>query len=150
VVQVLDVDSTPEGLPYMVMEFLEGRDLATVLEADGPLPIHEAVKWAVATCAALAHAHKRGGIHRDLKPSNLFLNDKDGEVTLKLLDFGISKITSDEESSHITSSIAMFGTPFYMSPEQVRSVRDVDGGTDIWSLGVVLYELLTGRVPFRG
>jgi eukaryotic-like serine/threonine-protein kinase len=149
VVQVLDVDTTSDGIPYMVMEFLEGRDLATVLDENGPLPVEQAVRWSIATCAALAHAHKRGVIHRDLKPSNLFLSEKEGEITLKLLDFGISKLTTEEEV-HVTSSIAMFGTPFYMSPEQVRSVRDVDGRTDIWSLGVVLYELLTGRVPFKG
>jgi eukaryotic-like serine/threonine-protein kinase len=149
VVQVLDVDTTPDGIPYIVMELLRGQDLADEIAARGPLPIDEAAGHAFTVCVTLAHAHGEHIIHRDLKPSNLFLADQGDRRVLKLLDFGISKLTREGEG-HITSSASIFGTPFYMSPEQVRSVRTVDGRSDLWSLGVVLYEMLTGRVPFQG
>jgi serine/threonine-protein kinase len=148
VVQVLDVDVSESGVPYMVMELLEGQDLSYELEKRGALPIEEAVGYAIVTCRALAHAHDRGVIHRDLKPSNLFICSSDR--SLKLLDFGISKIADEqEEPANVTSSITVVGTPYYMSPEQVRSLRNVDHRTDIWALGIVLYELITNHVPYE-
>ena len=149
VTKVLDVDTTGEGLPYLVMEYLEGHDLEAELNARGPLPIGEAVGYILQVCSAMAEAHDAGIVHRDLKPSNLFLcPDRDGWI-VKVLDFGISKM-SDEGEARLTNTQASVGTPLYMSPEQVRSARNVDARTDIWALGVILYELLAGRTPFEG
>jgi serine/threonine-protein kinase len=149
VTKVLDVDTTSEGLPYLVMEYLEGHDLEAELNARGPLPIGEAVAYILQVCSAMAEAHDAGIVHRDLKPSNLFLcPDRDGWI-VKVLDFGISKM-SDEGDARLTNTQASVGTPLYMSPEQVRSARNVDSRTDIWALGVILYELLAGRTPFEG
>jgi len=149
VARVLDVDTTPDGLPYLVMEFLEGHDLEAELTARGPLPVEEAVGYVVQVCAAMTEAHAAGIVHRDLKPSNLFLCSEKQEWIVKVLDFGISKM-SDEGEAKLTHTQSSVGTPLYMSPEQVRSARDVDSRTDIWSLGVILYELLAGRTPFEG
>jgi serine/threonine protein kinase len=149
VTKVLDVDTTAEGLPYLVMEYLEGHDLEAELGARGPLPIGEAVSYMLQVCAAMTEAHDAGIVHRDLKPSNLFLcPDRDGWI-VKVLDFGISKM-ADEGEARLTGTQASVGTPLYMSPEQVRSARNVDARTDIWALGVILYELLAGRTPFEG
>jgi serine/threonine-protein kinase len=148
VAHVMDVDADAAGRPYMVMELLRGRDLEAELQARGALPIAEAVDWVLQACAAIAEAHAEGIVHRDLKPSNLFLAEEAGARVLKVLDFGISKVARDEPS--VTVTAMTLGTPLYMSPEQVRSARDVDGRTDIWSLGVILYELLTGSPPFLG
>jgi serine/threonine-protein kinase len=146
---VLDVDATSEGLPYLVMEYLEGHDLEAELNARGPLPIGEAVAYILQVCSAMAEAHDAGIVHRDLKPSNLFLcPDRDGWI-VKVLDFGISKMSDDNEA-RLTNTQTSVGTPLYMSPEQVRSARNVDARTDIWALGVILYELLAGRTPFEG
>ena len=149
VVQVLDVDSDAEGRPYMVMERLRGRDLECELQARGPLPISLAVDWVLQACAAVSDAHAEGIVHRDLKPSNLFLAEDRGVRIVKVLDFGISKLARDAEPS-VTAASAAVGTPLYMSPEQLRSSKDVDGRTDIWSLGVILYELVAGAPPFLG
>ena len=147
--RVIDVDETTTGIPYMVMERLHGHDLETELEARGKLEIAEAVQYVVEACAAMTEAHQRGIVHRDLKPSNLFLStEADGSVCVKVLDFGISKVQSEE--GRITSTQHQMGTPLYMSPEQVRSAKSVDARTDVWSLGVILYELLTGDTPFKG
>jgi serine/threonine protein kinase len=149
VTKVLDVDATEEGLPYLVMEYLEGHDLEAELATRGRLPIDEAVGYLLQVCAAMTEAHNAGIVHRDLKPSNLFLcPDRDGWL-VKVLDFGISKM-ADEGESRLTGTLTSVGTPLYMSPEQVRSARDVDSRTDIWALGVILYELLAGRTPFEG
>jgi serine/threonine-protein kinase len=148
VAHVLDVDTDEQGRPYMVMELLRGRDLEAELRARGALPIHEAVDWVLQACAAVGEAHAAGIVHRDLKPSNLFLAEESGTRVLKVLDFGISKVARDEPA--VTSAAVTVGTPLYMSPEQVRSSRDVDGRTDIWSLGVILYELVAGAPPFLG
>ncbi|HXX69017.1 MAG TPA: protein kinase [Polyangiaceae bacterium] len=149
VVQVLDVDTDRDGLPYIVMERVTGRDLEAELRARGRLPIAEAVDCVLQACAALTEAHSAGIVHRDLKPSNLFLADECGTRVLKVLDFGISKISHEPETS-VTSAAITLGTPLYMSPEQVRSSKDVDERSDIWSLGVILYELLAGSPPFSG
>jgi serine/threonine-protein kinase len=148
VAHVLDVDTDDQGRPYMVMELLRGRDLEAELRARGALPVHEAVDWILQACAAVGEAHAAGIVHRDLKPSNLFLAEETGTRVLKVLDFGISKAGRDEPS--VTSAAVTVGTPLYMSPEQVRSSRDVDGRADIWSLGVILFELVAGAPPFLG
>jgi serine/threonine protein kinase len=148
-VRVMDVDVTAGGLPYLVMELLDGHDLESEVTRRGPLPIGEAVGLIIQACAAMQEAHSRGIVHRDLKPSNMFLaNEADGTVCLKVLDFGISKFQS--EKVRLTATQIQLGTPLYMSPEQVRSVKDLDGRTDVWSLGVILYELLSGLPPFMG
>ncbi|MFZ5897023.1 MAG: serine/threonine-protein kinase [Myxococcota bacterium] len=154
VVRVLDVGRFDSGAPYMVMEFLDGEDLATRLSRTGQLPIEEAVDFVLQTCVALADAHSAGIVHRDLKPSNLFcVRRSDGRSVIKLLDFGISKQSdalAELVDTSVTKTGAVMGSPLYMSPEQVQSARDVDARSDIWSLGVVLFELIAGCPPFSG
>jgi tRNA A-37 threonylcarbamoyl transferase component Bud32 len=149
--RVTDVDVLPTGLPYMVMELLTGRDLGAALHERGVFPVEVAVDYVLQAAAAMGEAHALGIVHRDLKPGNLFACDLVGteRKLIKVIDFGISK-TVEEETTRVTSTEAAFGTPHYMSPEQIRSVKDVDGRTDIWALGVILFELLTGRTPFDG
>jgi serine/threonine-protein kinase len=152
VARVQEAGRLPDGVPFMVMEYLEGRDLRAELEARGALPVPEAVLVVIQACEALAEAHRLGIVHRDLKPANIFLaKKKGGGVNVKVVDFGISKILGDTGSSgDTTRSNVMLGSPHYMSPEAMRSSRDVDARTDVWSLGVVAYQVLTGRVPFEG
>lgn len=150
VARVTDVDVTPDGAPYMVMEFLEGRDLSKELAQTGPLPISTAVGFVLQACDAMIEAHALGIVHRDLKPGNLFLAEAGGRRTLKVLDFGISKVASDTDEPSLTSTFSALGTALYMSPEQVRSAKKVDLRSDIWSLGVILFEALAGRTPFEG
>jgi serine/threonine-protein kinase len=154
VTRVLDVGTLDTGAPYMVMEFLEGVDLHQRLQQTGPLPIEQAVDFLLQACEAIGEAHELGIIHRDLKPANLFCVRRRNETTcIKVLDFGISKMTSVGGSGPavaMTRTSTMMGTPLYMSPEQMDSSRNVDARTDIWALGVVLFELLTGRAPFHG
>jgi serine/threonine protein kinase len=146
--RVMDVDQTEEGLPYIVMEYLEGHDLGTEIDTRGKVPYAEAVDYVLQACVAIAEAHDVGIVHRDLKPSNLFLSTGPDGVLVKLLDFGISKVTT--EADKLTAAESVMGTPLYMSPEQVRSARNVDARTDVWSLGVILYELIAGDTPFSG
>jgi serine/threonine-protein kinase len=136
----------------MVMEFLEGGDLSSLIQRRGPLPITEAVDYVLQACEAIAEAHAAGIVHRDLKPANLFgARRPDGSITIKVLDFGISKLTGAGAGGlNHTKTTAIMGSPFYMSPEQMQSTRGVDIRTDIWGLGVILYELVTGRTPFEG
>lgn len=150
VVRVMDVSISESGSPFMVMELLEGHDLERELAQRGPLPVGEAVHYVLQMIDALAEAHAAGIVHRDLKPANLFLaRQPDGSRVLKVLDFGVSKTKSLEPSDlGLTQDYALIGSPLYMSPEQMRSARDVDLRTDIWSLGVILYELLTGHTPY--
>jgi tRNA A-37 threonylcarbamoyl transferase component Bud32 len=152
VARVSDVGSLENGSPYMVMEFLDGVDLAAWIQQRGPLPIEQAVDFVVQACVGVASAHAIGIVHRDLKPGNLFcLRGNDGQFVIKVLDFGISKVTNASDSrGSMTHTAAVMGSPYYMSPEQMVSAKDVDGRTDIWALGVVLYELLTGTRPFTG
>ncbi|WP_437496122.1 serine/threonine-protein kinase [Sorangium sp. So ce1099] len=148
VVRVADVGTLENGAPYLVMDHLEGRDLAAVLAESGVLPVPVAIELVLQVCEALAEAHAQGIIHRDVKPSNLFLTrNADGSPCIKVLDFGISKMTHAEEHA-LTRVGGMLGSPLYMSPEQLRSASDVDGRADVYSLGVVLFQLLTGRTPF--
>lgn len=155
VARVMDVGRLETGEPYMVMEFLEGQDLSDVLREHGPLSVERAVSYVLQACEAIAEAHAAGIVHRDLKPSNLFLSQRsDGTPLVKVLDFGISKVVRPKgeasSSAGITSTQAILGSPAYMSPEQVRSSKNVDARTDIWALGIILYEMLTCRSPFEG
>ncbi|MFT3775425.1 MAG: serine/threonine-protein kinase [Minicystis sp.] len=148
VVRVTDVDTLEDGVPYMVMEYLEGIDFSELRKQKGTFEVSEAVGYVVEACAAIAEAHELGIVHRDLKPGNLFLHKRrDGRRVVKVLDFGISKVDAPGEQD-TTKTGQMMGSPKYMSPEQMTSMRDVDGRTDIWSLGAILYELLCGRPPF--
>ena len=159
VARVVDVDTGADGLPFIVMELLEGADLCQIADARGALPRWLVVDYVLQALEGLAHAHSRGIVHRDLKPSNLFLaNRTDGTQIIKILDFGISKSTEPvfdsagekKRAMQLTGGRAVLGSPPYMSPEQVRSPKTVDQRTDIWSIGVVMYELLTNSMPFGG
>jgi serine/threonine protein kinase len=154
VARVSDVGTLENGAPYMVMEYLEGGDLAARVQQQGPLPVDQAVEFVLQACDAIADAHSLGIVHRDLKPANLFcIRRNDGHFSIKVLDFGISKVTrlgGSGPDMGMTKTTAVMGSPYYMSPEQVQSAKDVDARSDIWALGVILYELLVGRVPFGG
>ncbi len=151
VVRVTDAGALDRGLPFLVMEYLQGRDLAELLQADGPLAPETVADHLLQVLAALAEAHAAGIVHRDLKPANLFLAVRsDGSQVVKVLDFGISKQKSERAQWKELTGKAILGTPAYMSPEQLRCSKDVDARADIWSLGVVAYELLTGKLPFDG
>jgi eukaryotic-like serine/threonine-protein kinase len=148
--RVSDVDETPEGLPFLVMEFLEGHSLRDELKRRGPLPVADAVRYVREACEGVEEAHRAGVIHRDLKPANLFLSVEGRRRVVKVLDFGIAKAAGPSEGGAQTATDAPLGTYKYMSPEQANSPRSVDARTDVWSLGVVLYQLLTGKAPFDG
>lgn len=154
VARVIDVDVGRDGLPFIVMELLEGADLCQIADARGALPRTLVVDYVLQALEGLAHAHGCSIIHRDLKPSNLFLTNKpDGTQVIKILDFGISKSpdeAADRHTQQLTGGRTMLGSPPYMSPEQVRSPKTVDHRTDIWSIGICLYELLTNAMPFGG
>jgi serine/threonine-protein kinase len=149
VARVLDVGTLDSGAPYIVMEYLEGRDLASLVSSRGAVPCDQAVGYILQACEAVAEAHSLGIVHRDLKPGNLFLaNRTSGAPVVKVLDFGLSKFANPGEEN-VTSESSILGSPLYMSPEQLMSARTADARSDIWSLGVVLYELLTARAPFQ-
>jgi len=175
VARVLDVGTLENGAPFMVMEHLEGSDLAAWLQQRGRIPIAQAVEFVLQALEAIAEAHRLGIVHRDLKPANLFVVRRADHLdAIKVLDFGISKLSltgeaslaagEDEmlsgeraekrdghprhESMSMTRTAMAMGSPFYMSPEQIQSARDVDARTDIWAIGITLWELLTGKVPF--
>ncbi len=132
-----------EGYSYIAMELLEGRNLEEILQQKVPVPLFRKLEWVIQICNALGHAHSQGLVHRDIKPANIrVLPDE----TIKIVDFGIVR-TSD---SKLTGVGEFFGSPSYMSPEQLRSSKDVDGRSDLFSIGIILYELLTGQLPFRG
>jgi serine/threonine protein kinase len=155
VVRVHDVGELEDGSPFMVMELLKGRNLSTVLEESGPLPIPRAVDYVLQTCDALAQVHALAIVHRDIKPDNLILADRPSNTPIvKVIDFGISKSAPERDQSGLwareTSKNDQLGTPVYMSPEQLRSSTEVDARTDIWSIGVTLHELLTQTLPFEG
>lgn len=150
-VRVYDAGTTDGGLPYMVMELLEGQDLATVLEQRGTFSVPDACDAIIDACDALAEAHARGMVHRDLKPANLFAaRGPDGRTRVKVLDFGVSKVAAQMRQAALTSTGTALGTPHYMAPEQLKSAKGADARADVWSLGVVLYELLSGKMPFDG
>ncbi|HEY4238855.1 MAG TPA: serine/threonine-protein kinase [Kofleriaceae bacterium] len=147
VCRVSDVGTLEDGSPYLVMELMEGADLSAVI-ASGPLAVPVAVDYVLQACVAVAEAHALGIVHRDLKPANLFLTHRlDGTPLVKVLDFGIAKVQVDGDFKMTRTSTVM-GSPGYMSPEQLRSAKDVDARTDVWALGVILYELVSGKLPF--
>jgi serine/threonine protein kinase len=151
VVRIYDMGTLDSGLPFMVMELLAGQDLRRLVKTEGPLQPEQAVDYLLQAADAIGEAHAVGIVHRDLKPSNLFMTRRsDGKALIKVLDFGISKSADPLADGALTTTRAMIGSPLYMSPEQIRDAKSVDGRTDIWSLGVILHELLSGRSAFRG
>jgi serine/threonine protein kinase len=149
VVRIIDVGELETGAPYIVMEYLEGGDLAERIRSQPGVSPSDAAHYVLQACEALAEAHVAGIVHRDLKPANLFLAQQpDRSVTVKVLDFGISKAPTG--TGGITSTQAVMGSPHYMSPEQLVSAKNVDPRSDVWSLGIVLYETLAGAPPFTG
>ena len=151
--RVIDVGALDDDTPYIVMEYLEGNTLAQEVRVRGPLPVVEAVDYVLQAIDALAEVHALGIVHRDLKPANLFLALRpDGSRIIKLLDFGISKtmIPDSREELGLTRAELLIGSPQYMSPEQLTSAADVDARADIWSLGAILYKMLTRRPPYTG
>jgi serine/threonine-protein kinase len=152
VARVLDVGTREDGMPFIVMEYLEGADLGRVLEMRETLPVSEAIHYVLQACEAVAQAHALGIVHRDLKPANLFLTmNPDGSPLVKVLDFGISKSASvfaRTLSPSITTVNTGMGTPQYMSPEQARDASKVDARSDVWALGAIVYELLAGKPAF--
>ena len=153
-VKIHDVARLPTGEPYIVMEFLEGIDFRTLMKERRVLPVAEAVSYVIQACEAIAEAHEAGIVHRDLKPANLFLaRGVGGAPCVKVLDFGIAKVNDSQappDEVHLTRTHVVLGSPLYMSPEQIISTKYVDGRSDLWSLGVLLYSLVTGELPFRG
>jgi hypothetical protein len=148
VVHMIDFGIAAEGTPYIAMELLEGYDLGRRLEMTPVMPPREVATIVSHTAKALRRAHERGVVHRDIKPDNIFLSDGGGgEAFVKVLDFGVAK-AADAQRLDSTKSGAMLGTPLYMSPEQVLGSKEIDHRTDLWSLGVVAFEALTGRRPF--
>lgn len=151
VCRVLDIGETEEGAKYIVIEYLEGQDLSEVLMIREKLPLGEAIEYITQACDALGEAHDLDIVHRDIKPANLFIDEtRDGQRVLKVLDFGISKNLSNDPDMIVTATNALMGSPVYMSPEQLLNPKAVDTRADIWSLGIVLHELLAGFPPFRG
>ncbi|HLV66125.1 MAG TPA: serine/threonine-protein kinase [Polyangiaceae bacterium] len=153
VARVLDGGWLKDGPPYMVLEYLDGADLRTVLNERGPFPIERAVDLVLQVCEALAEAHRAGIVHRDVKPENLFLTRRaDGTDCIKLLDFGISKRSDPDKPAGRSFTVdgQSLGSPHYMAPEQMASPGRVDARADIWSVGVVLFEMLCGQPPFDG
>jgi len=149
--RIVDVDTLPGGLPYIVMEYLDGEDLDAIIQESGQLSVERAVDIVLQVAEAMAEAHSLGIVHRDLKPSNLFVCRVAERQLVKVLDFGISKTdTEDDGRSRLTQAGQYFGTPCYAAPEQLRSAGEADARSDIWSLGIILYELLTGGPPFVG
>jgi serine/threonine-protein kinase len=149
IARVHDVDTLPDGMPYMVMEYLEGMDLSQHVRKHGPLPLGESVDYVLQACVAMAEAHLCGIVHRDLKPSNLFLTRRpDGTPLLKVLDFGISKLYTDPGAERTATAVVM-GSPSFMAPEQAVSARNADVRSDIWSLGVILYECTSKQLPYE-
>src|SRR5256885_10553150 len=148
IVGILDFSTTTSGIPYIVMELLEGEDLEVRLRGDKKLGLEDASRVLVQICKALTSAHELGVVHRDIKPDNILLTTHDGEIFVKVLDFGIAKDEAKLQS--ITASGTTMGTPAFMSPEQLFRPKEVDLRSDLWSAAVVAYRCLTGKLPFEG
>lgn len=153
IARVLDMGTVESGAPYIVMELLEGQDLHKFVRKNGPLPSGDAVEFILQAAEGVAEAHAAGIVHRDLKPANLFLSHKpDGSPFVRVLDFGIAKdIQAKKEAGDVSLTVGteVLGSPLYMAPEQIRNPKDVDPRADVWSLGAILYKLLTGRSAFE-
>jgi serine/threonine-protein kinase len=153
IITVFDFGQTLNNYAFLILEFLNGRDLHTILNEEGHLPLGRAVRIASQICLALGHAHKRGVVHRDLKPSNIMLRDlEEMEDFVKIVDFGIAKRFDVEEETieRLTMEGQLLGTPAYMSPEQCQSTKPLDARSDIYSLGCVIFRMLTGTTPIKG
>jgi serine/threonine-protein kinase len=150
IAQVTDLGTTPDGEPFFVMEYLDGESLGARLEASGPLPIDLACELGCSILAPLAAAHQAGIVHRDLKPDNVFLVKRSRGEMVKLLDFGISRTAGSEAEFRLTKTGLVLGTPYYMSPEQARGENEVTPAADLYAFGVILYEMLVGKVPIEG
>lgn len=151
IVQVFDIDRTELGTPFIVQEFLRGESLSRKLRRLGEgLPAKEMLDILIPVCDAIGEAHAAGIIHRDIKPSNIYLAKENGAVVGKVLDFGISRVASDTDDVRLTKTTMMLGSPAYMSPEQIQSSRNATVRSDVWSIGAMMYELLSGRLPFSG
>jgi serine/threonine-protein kinase len=149
VARVLDVGTLDNGVPFIVMEYLEGSDLQTLLDSAGPLPAADAVDFVLQACEAIAEAHRNGIVHRDIKPANVFIARlPGGAASVKVVDFGISKMIGLESLAPLTLPSSVVGSLYHMAPEQMRGAA-VDARTDVWALGLLLFEMLTGRKPFR-
>lgn len=150
IVGVIDFGQAAKGEPYIVMDCLEGETLSEVLDKDGAMPVERALPILLQTCDALVYAHSKGLIHRDLKPSNIMLvTTPEGKEAVKLIDFGLVKQFIDSDSIRLTQTGEVFGSPYYMAPEQIRAEK-VDARTDVYAMGIVIYETLTGMLPFSG
>jgi serine/threonine protein kinase len=148
IVNILDFNVADGGRHYFVMEFLHGRPLQALVQPGAPLPLRRAGPILLQCCRALQAAHERGIVHRDFKPDNVFLVDRDGRTDfVKLVDFGIAKLT-DPTSAHLTQTGTVIGTPAYMSPEQAAGEPSIDARSDVYSLGVTMFQMFTGKVPF--
>ena len=146
-VQVFDFGESSGSL-YLVMELVKGEDLGAILRRDGPMPFARLAPMMMQVCDALSEAHEAGIVHRDLKPENLLVSRaRDGRDVVKVLDFGLAKLRDSEELNQVTARGSLIGTPFYMSPEQIRA-EELDGRCDIYSLGALMYRMLTGAHPF--
>ncbi|MBX3154389.1 MAG: serine/threonine protein kinase [Deltaproteobacteria bacterium] len=156
IVDVTDFGTTPDGMTYSVMEYVTGDTLGAALRVAAPFPAARAIRIAAQIARALGAAHDKGIIHRDLKPENVFLVDRDGRMDfVKIVDFGIAKVTpvsgvANPNEPRLTRAGSVFGTPEYMAPEQAAGRNDTDGRVDVYALGIILYEMLVGRVPHRG
>ena len=149
IAQVTDIGTSRDGEPFLVMEYLEGESLASRLRASGPLAIEDACELACAILSPLGAAHRAGIVHRDLKPDNVFLVRQSYGEMVKLLDFGISRSAGLESEFRLTTTGLVLGTPYYMSPEQARGNNEISPAADLYALGVILYEMLIGRVPIE-
>jgi serine/threonine-protein kinase len=152
IIEIFDSGTTQDGLPYLVMELLRGEDLGHLVKRCGRLSLRETVDIVSQVLRGLERAHEAGIVHRDLKPDNVFLLERDGATLAKILDFGISKIQPGSEvpTQTLTREGTVVGTPYYMSPEQALGRSDVDHRTDLWAVGAILFECLTGRPPHLG
>ena len=154
IVDVTDFGTTPDGMTYSVMEFVPGQTLGTAIRLGAPFPQPRALRITAQIARALAAGHDKGIVHRDLKPENVFLLDRDGRPDfVKIVDFGIAKVKPPRGKTNeprLTRAGSVFGTPEYMAPEQAAGRSDTDGRVDIYALGVILYEMICGRVPHRG
>ncbi|HRC59014.1 MAG TPA: serine/threonine-protein kinase, partial [Kofleriaceae bacterium] len=150
IAQVTDLGTSASGEPFLVMELLEGESLAKRLRATGPMPVEVAAEMTCSILAPLGAAHAAGIVHRDLKPDNVFLVQQSRGEMVKLLDFGISRAAGLDAESRLTTTGLVLGTPFYMSPEQAQGSTEITAASDLYSVGVILYEMLIGKVPIHG